>query len=127
MRSNAARKVIRLALSVPEETLALQLRASNITFLREFKAVPERRWRFDFQIGMLLVEVQGGVWGAKKTAKNPEGKTGHNSGAGITRDCEKLNEVVARGYAVMHVTPAQVKSGQALAWIERWIARRNAA
>lgn len=117
MRSNAARKVVRLALSVPEETLALQLRASNITFLREFKAVPERKFRFDFQIGMLLVEVQGGVWA--------KGNSGHSSGTGITRDCEKLNEAVARGYAVMHVTADQVKSGQALAWIIRWIDRKS--
>lgn len=119
VKPRIVQKVFKLSISVPEEMLAFQLRAANITFLREFMAVPGRRFRFDFQIGMLLVEVQGGVWA--------KGDSGHSSGTGITRDCEKMNEAVVRGYAVMHVTPAQVKSGQALGWIERWIAKRNAA
>lgn len=116
-RASLARKVGKLAKSVPEETLVLQLRDAGITFLREYKPIEDRRFRFDFQIGMLLVEVQGGVFA--------RGNSGHTSGMGITRDCEKTSMAVARGYSVMPVTAAQVTNGQALVWIKQWIETRR--
>jgi very-short-patch-repair endonuclease len=95
-----------------ESQLAYMLGAMGISFTREFLAIPERRYRFDFRLDgtNILVEVQGGVW---------MNKAGHNTGAGITRDCEKFSLAVANGYKVMPLTPSQIKTGEALVWIEQ--------
>lgn len=94
-----------------EATLALMLRVEGIKFDREFMAVPGRKFRWDFHIAPnLLVEVQGGVWNFKKS--------GHSSGAGITRDAEKVSLAAAHGYRQITATTAQVKSGQAIEWIK---------
>ena len=102
--------------SKPEALLAFQLKAAHIDHEREAKVIPGRRYRFDFRIGWLLVEVNGGVWA--------KGNSGHSSGTGITRDCAKAAEAVAIGFTVMSVTPDQVKKGQALDWIERALTTR---
>lgn len=99
--------------SAPEEMLAFQLKASHIKFVREFCPFLSRRFRFDFKLSdTLLVEVQGGIWN----------KGGHSSGIGITRDCEKYSLAAAHGYRVILVTPAQIKAGLALTWIEQALA-----
>jgi len=103
--------------SKPEALLAFQLKAAGLPHQREAKVIPERRYRFDFQLGWLLVEVNGGVWA--------KGHSGHSSGTGITRDCAKTAEAVALGYTVMAVTPEQVKKGQALDWIQRALTTRT--
>ena len=103
--------------SKPEALLAFQLKARNLLHEREAQVIPGRRYRFDFRIGgWLLVEVNGGVWA--------KGNSGHSSGTGITRDCAKAAEAISLGFTVMAVTPAQVKSGQALQWIERALSQR---
>lgn len=82
---------------------------------REFRAVPGRAFRFDFAWpeSRLLVEVQGGAWGTKKG-----GKTGHNTGVGINRDCEKSNLATLAGWRVLSVTTNHIRSGQALRWVQ---------
>jgi len=71
---------------------------------------PSRRWRFDlaWPEQKFAVEVQGGV--------HTHGR--HTRGHGYTKDCEKLAEAVCLGWRVIYVTSEQVKSGQALRWIE---------
>ena len=94
-----------------ELTLAFQIRAAGlITPVVEFKAVPGRRYRWDFAWPeqKLLVEVQGGIWT----------KGGHSTGKGITRDAEKANLATLAGYRCITVTGDQIKSGQALRWIQ---------
>lgn len=104
--------------SKPESLLAFQLKAAHLPHEREAQVIPGRRYRFDFRLDWLLVEVNGGVWA--------KGASGHSSGTGITRDCAKTAEAVSLGFTVMSVTPAHVKSGQALQWIERALeTRRN--
>src|SRR5690348_12033161 len=105
--------------SVAEEMLALHLTADKIAFEREYQGIPGRALRFDFRCygfrksptvvmaaKEVLVEVQGGVW--------LKGKSGHSSGTGITRDCEKLSLAAVHGYRTIVVTPEHVKSGQAV-------------
>ena len=72
---------------------------------------PSRKWRFDLAWPdcKFAVEIQGGVYS--------EGR--HTRGRGYTNDCEKLAEAVCLGWRVIYVTTEQIKSGQALAWIER--------
>ena len=96
-----------------EEEFAQQLRLAKIPFLREVKPIPGRKFRWDFQIKDLLVEVQGGIWG----------KGGHSTGKGITRDMEKLNLGTLAGYHQMHFGAEHIKSGQALKWVQEWMKR----
>lgn len=92
--------------------LALMLRAERIPFEREYLAVPGRKLRWDFFVAPgLLIEVQGGVWN--------HGKSAHSNGAGLTRDAEKASLAAAHGYRQITATTAQVKSGEALAWIKQ--------
>jgi hypothetical protein len=101
---------------VSADLLAFHLKAAGIPFDREYRFHPTRRWRFDFRVGAesakVAVEVQGGVWSGGR----------HATGSGITGDCEKFSVAASLGWRVMPVTPAQVKSGDALHWIERALA-----
>lgn len=89
-----------------EEILAFQLQAEGIPFEREYKAIPGRKFRWDFRNGNVLIEVQGGTWGRKRS--------GHSTGAGIWRDCEKNNLAVLHGFRPLLFTSDMVTSGQAL-------------
>lgn len=120
-----------MTVSKPEEMLALQLKAAKIAFERQFKPFEHRKFAFDFVCGwgldfpliaiygcavpssyVILVDVQGGVWI----------KGGHTTGTGITRDCEKYSLAAIAGYRVILCTPAQIKKGLALKWIEEALA-----
>ena len=61
---------------------------------------------------LLAVEVDGGGF--------VQGR--HSRGAGLEKDAEKFAEAAILGWTVIRVTPKQVQSGQALAWIERLLA-----
>ena len=105
-------------MSETEETLAFQVRAAGLPEpVREYRFAPPRRWRADFAFvdARLLVEVEGGRWVGGR----------HNSPTGFARDCEKYAEAVARGWAVLRVTPEMVDSGAALRLIERVLGGRN--
>ena len=46
-----------------EDTLALHLDGIGIAYEREYRAIPARRYRWDYYIApSLLIEVQGGIW-----------------------------------------------------------------
>lgn len=103
-------------MSTLEDTLAQQIVWAKLPAPeREFRAIPDRFFRFDFAWtpDRLLVEVNGGVWGTKKSDK-----TGHNSGLAINRDCEKSNLATLAGWRVLSVTTNQIRSGEALRWIQ---------
>lgn len=106
--------MIRWGSSVSVELLETHLRAVGIAFEREFRFHPVRKWRFDFAFPAqkVAVEVQGGVFVGGR----------HARGTGITSDCEKFSVAAGMGWRVLPVTPAQVKSGDALEWIERALA-----
>lgn len=107
-----------------EELLALQIRCAKLpTPDREYRFHPTRRWRFDFawpDIGFdgyyFAVEVEGGTWNGGR----------HTRGAGFESDCEKCAEALILGWRVLRVTGKQIKSGQAIAWIEQVINRSSA-
>lgn len=99
-----------------EALLSLQLRREGIPHAREFYGALPRLYRWDFLIPPdVVVEVQGGVW--------IPGRSGHASGAGITRDAEKASAAVACGWRQITATTQQVKSGEAVEWIKRAIGR----
>jgi hypothetical protein len=90
--------------SVGEETLALHLRAHNIPFEREVMLIDGRKWRWDFVVQDLAVEIQGGTWT----------HGGHSRGLGQIRDCQKQNAAVKAGYRTLVFTTDMVTSGEAI-------------
>jgi len=108
-----------------EEILAASLKAVKISgWTRQYEFCKARKWTSDFcwENERLLVEVEGGLrMNVRKKdgtiAKNTAGR--HNSKEGFTKDCIKYNEAVILGWRLLRVTGDQVKSGQALIWIER--------
>ena len=75
-------------------------------------------WWLDVPAALLLaVEVEGGSWSGGR----------HTSGAGFAADCEKYNEATLRGWRVLRVTGAHVKSGAAVEWLRRAVGEAVAA
>ena len=93
-----------------EETLAFQLTACEIPFDRQVQPIPGRKFAYDFQVDDILIEVQGGVY---------MDKSGHNTGNGVTRDCEKNNLAVLNGYRTLMFTSKMVNDGVAVDLIEK--------
>lgn len=98
-----------------EDELLWRLRAANVALPdeREYRAIPERRFKWDFAYvsHRLLIEVQGAVWV----------KGGHSTGTGINRDCEKLALATINHWYTIAVTKDQIRSGDAVAWIESFL------
>ena len=98
--------------SVWEETLAFQIRAAGLPSPeREYRIIPDRRFRWDFCFheARLAVEVQGGIYV----------KGAHSTGTGIERDAEKLNLATCAGWRTIFATSKTIASGQALKWIQQ--------
>lgn len=98
----------------PADELALHLKGARIAHQREYRFHPVRKWLFDFAMPekLVAVECQGGVYIGGR----------HATGTGITKDCEKFSVAASMGWRVMPVTPAQIRSGEALQWIEAALA-----
>lgn len=97
-----------------EDLFAFQLDSAGLTgYVREYQAIPGRRFRFDFawKKERLLVEVQGGVWNGGA----------HGRPTGITRDMDKLNQAQIYGWKVLQFDTKMVKSGAALEVVEQFL------
>src|SRR4051812_26009325 len=95
-----------------EEQLAYQIRVAKLPVpAREFVFAPPRRWRFDFAWldRALAVEVEGGIFMAGR----------HSRGAGFRADAEKYNTATLMGWRVLKFTDREIKTGEALTWIQR--------
>ena len=62
---------------------------------------PNDRREFDFvhKAAMVAIEIQGGVWMKK---------SGHNTGAGISRDIRKAFDASVMGWVVLQVLPEMI-------------------
>ena len=100
-------RVSALELEMLRQIQAAQLPTPKL----EHRFHPTRRWRFDFAWTHqhLALEVEGGVWCSGR----------HTTGSGFTADCIKYNVALTLGWKVLRVTGSQVKSGQALVWLEQ--------
>lgn len=92
-----------------ESLFAFQLDACGLTeYVREYVAIPGRRFRFDFAYiqpeHRLLIEINGGTFV----------RGGHSTGLGIRRDYEKGNLAVQHGFRVLQFDANMVKSGEAV-------------
>ncbi len=85
--------------------------------VREYRFHDVRHWRFDlaWPIWKLAVEADGGGFVAGR----------HGRGVGMESDREKFAEAACLGWVVVGVTPKQIRSGQAISWIERLLAIRR--
>ena len=101
-----------------EDMFAFQLDAVGLTgYVREYQAIPGRRFRFDFcwVKERLAVEIQGGTYS----------RGAHARPLGIKRDYEKGNLAVQFGWKVLQFDADMVKSGQALDFTERMLRGDN--
>lgn len=91
-----------------EEEVWRQFLALGLRPEREYLFHPTRRWRFDFAFPdrAVAVEVQGGIYGAARS--------GHSTGRGIERDCEKLCYAALAGWRVFPLTERAIKSGSGI-------------
>ena len=97
-----------------EDLFAFQLDSAGLTsYIREYQAIPGRRFRFDFAWTephhRLLVEVNGGTYT----------KGAHSTGRGIARDYEKANLAVLQGWRVLSFDGKAIKSGEAVEVVRR--------
>lgn len=106
-REQAKAKREALELAAFQQIRAVKLDASCV---RQFKFHPVRKWAFDFAWPQrkVALEVDGGVHTGGR----------HTRGAGFTEDCVKANTALIMGWRVLRATGDQVKSGQALEWLE---------
>ena len=101
-----------------EDIFATQLDAVGLDgYVREYQAIPGRRFRFDFcwVKERLAVEIQGGTYS----------RGAHARPLGIKRDYEKGNLAVQFGWKVLQFDADMVKSGQALEFTEKMLRGDN--
>ena len=94
-------------LSPGEATMEQHLRCHGISFDREVRLIPERRWRADFVLPdpyRIVIEVDGGIWNGGR----------HGRGAGIESAYEKINRFTLAGYRCFRYSTRQVISGMAI-------------
>jgi len=104
--------------SALEDLFAMQLDAAGLGgYVREFRAIPGRKFRFDFCFKQerLLIEINGGTYNGGS----------HGRGVGINRDYEKNNLAVLNNWRVLSFDTKQVKSGAALQVTEQLINQKQ--
>ena len=91
--------------------MLFQMKAVGLKPEREYRFYPKRKWKSDFAfpVQKVLVECEGGHWTAGR----------HVRGKGFENDCEKYNMAAELGYIVLRYTSKTIKSGEAVAQIER--------
>ena len=92
------------AKSIGESTLELHLKAHGIRFEREVYLAPGRRFKTDFLVADLAIEIDGGIWTGGR----------HSRGYGIIGDCEKMNILTLQGYRHLRFTTQMVERGDAI-------------
>lgn len=97
------------------DLLDFQLRAVGIVLEREHRFHPTRMWRLDLAepAKRVAVEVEG---------FSPATYGRHQRPEGFAKDCEKYAELAIAGWRLIRCTNGQVRSGEALGWIERALA-----
>lgn len=94
------------------DAMLQQIRGTGIPLpVQEHQFMSTRRWRLDLAwlTDRVAMELHGGIWT----------QGGHTRGGGFQSNREKMNEAQLLGWTVLEVTPAHIKSGQALEWLAR--------
>lgn len=101
-------------MSKAENLLAIHLTEKGFTYEAEAKLIDGRRFRWDFVVGKLAIEIQGGIW-MKKGA--------HNTGKAIARDCEKARLAIMAGYIPVSFVTEEVMNGTAIKWLCEYVSK----
>jgi hypothetical protein len=109
--NGAKRAKLPQALSVGEETFALQMKARGLNFRREYEFCPGRKFRFDF--AFLNVAKLGGASLAVEVEGGAHSRGRHTRASGFSSDIEKYNLAALMGWVLLRYTTAMVKSGLA--------------
>lgn len=90
-------------------TLAWQYHASDVPLSTEYVFAYPRKYRADYahKRASVLIDIQGGVYA--------RGNSGHSSGAGINRDCEKLLYAQILGFRMFYLTKEMITSENIIA------------
>lgn len=72
--------------------------------VREYVFHSTRKWRADFCFvtQRLIVELEGGIFSRRRS--------GHSTGAGIQRDCAKLNGAILEGWRYLRYTSQDMQN-----------------
>lgn len=97
-----------MKLNPAEQLLHIHLRESGIDFTPQVRLDAKRRYTWDFVVGSLAIEIQGGIW---------RNKGAHNTGKAITRDCEKSRCAIMNNHIPCYFTSQDVLNGTAIDWI----------
>ena len=97
-----------------EAELDLHFRSLGLQPEREYRFHDVRRWRFDFAFParLIAIECEGGHWTAGR----------HTRGKGFEQDCEKYNTAQELGWRIFRYTARMVRTGEAIAQLERILA-----
>lgn len=90
-----------------EEKLALQIEEAGLPKpTREFRAIPGRKFRYDFAWieHRLLIEVNGGTYA----------RGAHSTGTGIARDYIKIRLAQDNGWKIYPFDGNSIRSGEAV-------------
>jgi hypothetical protein len=102
------------------KVLLEQIRLSGLPEpVLEYTFHANRQWRFDFcwrlDGNLVACEVEGGIWMQTETGRSK----GHAHPERFESDCEKYNEAALYGWTIIRVTPAMIRDGRAIDWLER--------
>lgn len=80
---------------------------------REYRGIKDRKFRFDFAFPKFMVaaECEGGTFIRGR----------HSRPLGMAADITKYNLAALQGWTVIRATPQQIKSGEAIRWLEEAI------
>lgn len=79
-----------------ENAFAQWLTFRNVSYVKQYQAIKDRRYRCDFYLPKykVIIEIEGGQW--------IQGR--HQRGAGFKNDVEKYNLLILSGYKVLRLT-----------------------
>lgn len=101
-----------------EANLCLEkhLKELRLKFQPEFKFHLDRKWRFDYALGvehgLIGIEIEGAVWTRGR----------HTRGAGFINDMEKYNHAAMMGWRVLRFSTQQCLDGSAKEFLKSWLA-----
>lgn len=89
----------------------------------EVRFHPTRKWKLDYAwpARKIALEVEGAVFGRMVvTVTGEKLRVGgrHNTGAGMSADCEKYSWAAILGWCVIRATTTMVRDGQAIALLK---------
>lgn len=87
-----------------DEFVELMRNKLNLTFYKEYRFHPSRKWRFDYACPekKIAVEVEGGSWCGGR----------HTSGAGFNKDREKYGTGTLMGWRIFRTIPQELLSDE---------------